>query len=105
MPLDDSTKHVDEDLLPCSFMCPSLSFYRVRFDDRRSEYDYADIQCYRAREINGQFEAMQAVEAAHFHMKLNEDQKIDIDLANFTPDLNESGKERLVFFIILCKLL
>jgi hypothetical protein len=62
-----------------------LSFYRIRFEDRSSEYDYADVQCFRAREIDGQFEGITPVDAAHFHMKLNDELKIDIDLPNFTP--------------------
>jgi hypothetical protein len=91
---EDGTLDGDE-LLPSSFMSPSLSFYKVRYlEDRKAEYDYADIQCFRSRKLDGQFEETRPVDAAHFHMRLNEELKIDIDLPNFTADPVDGGQLR-----------
>lgn len=80
--------------LPYSLTSPSLSFYTVRFEDRTSDYDYADIQCFRAREQDGQFEMLVPVDAAHFNMNLNVNLKIDIDLPNFTTTFMEGIQTR-----------
>ena len=75
--------------LSCLHRCHSIVFV---FEDSKKLYDYAAIQCFRAREIDGKFESIQRVEAAHFHMKLNEDLKVDIDLPNFNVDvMNDVG--------------
>ncbi|KAI6223596.1 hypothetical protein M3Y99_01449000 [Aphelenchoides fujianensis] len=76
----------EEDELSFSLMSPSLSFYKILFNDDTTDYDYANIQCYQTREEDGQFTAISLVEGGHFHMKLNEELKVDIDLPTFTPE-------------------
>ncbi|KAI6223748.1 hypothetical protein M3Y99_01428000 [Aphelenchoides fujianensis] len=90
----------EEDELSFSLMSPSLSFYKILFHDDTTDYDYANIQCYQTREEDGQFTAISLVEGGHFHMKLNEELKVDIDLPTFTPELPEGVQLRYDYLLI-----
>ncbi|KAI6187005.1 hypothetical protein M3Y98_00194800 [Aphelenchoides besseyi] len=99
-PFESPSFMYDNNQLSKSLLCPSLSFYRFNFLDGSTDYDFADIQLYHAREQDGTFTPTSIVAGAHFHMKLNEDLKVDIDLPNFTPDLPTGVKLRYDYLIL-----
>ncbi|KAI6236605.1 hypothetical protein M3Y95_00175500 [Aphelenchoides besseyi] len=96
----ESSTFIYDNHLSTSLLSPSLSFYRFNFPDGSTDYDFADIQLYHAREQDGHFTPTSIVVGAHFHMKLNEDLKVDIDLPNFTPDLPTGVKLRYDYLIL-----